>query len=135
MRSLAFLVVLSLSLAANATAQPLVLVSASYQKNIIALCELDGTVLWSHKTGGPKQGHAGHHEIQMLDNGNILFHDDWNTVKEMKLDGTVVWNYAGDNVHAFTRLRNGNTMIAESVCAYACETRREQQNCQENGYR
>ena len=66
------------------------------------------------KAGGPERGHAGHHEVQMLENGNILFHDDWDTVKEMKLDGTVVWSYKSSNVHAFTRMPNGNTMIAES---------------------
>ena len=116
MRSLAFAVlfVLPMSMTAWAQSKPLVLVSASYQKDIIALCELDGSVLWYHKTGGPKGGHAGHHEIQMLDNGNILYHDDWDVVKEMKLDGTEVWRYASSNVHAFTRMKNGNTMIAES---------------------
>lgn len=108
------LIVPSIVAPSAATAQPLVLVSASYQKDVIALCELDGTVLWSHKTGGPERGHAGHHEVQMLDNGNILFHDDWDVVKEMKLDGTIVWSYTGSGVHAFTRLSDGNTMIAES---------------------
>ena len=97
-----------------AYAQELFLVSASYGKNVIALCERDGSVLWQFKTAGGERGHAGHHEVQMLDNGNILFHDDWNTVKEIKLDGTVVWSYTSSNVHAFTRLANGNTMIAES---------------------
>jgi len=100
--------------ASAAPAQSLLLVSASYGKNVIALCERDGTVLWQFKTLGGTRGHAGHHEVQMLDNGNILFHDDWNTVKEMKLDGTVVWSYKSANVHAFTRLADGNTMIAES---------------------
>ena len=100
--------------ASAAQAQDLFLVSASYGKNVIALCERDGSVLWQFKTGGPQRGHTGHHEIQMLDNGHILFHDDWNTVKEMKLDGTVVWSYKSSNVHAFTRLADGNTMIAES---------------------
>lgn len=99
---------------ASAESKPLVLVSASYGKNVIALCELDGSVVWKHITGGPAQGHAGHHEIQMLDNGNVLFHDDWSTVKEMKLDGSVVWQYTGEGVHAFSRLDDGNTMIAES---------------------
>lgn len=93
---------------------PLLLVSASYGKNVMALCELNGTVIWRHETAGPERGHAGHHEIQMLENGNILYHDDWNVVKEMKLDGSEVWRYAGKDVHAFTRLKNGNTMIAES---------------------
>lgn len=114
MRFVSLAVILSIGLSAVAHAQPLVLVSASYQKDIIALCELDGTVLWSHNTGGPQRGHAGHHEVQMLDSGNILYHDDWDTVKEMQLDGTEVWSYTSKNVHAFTRLANGNTMIAES---------------------
>lgn len=107
-------VILAISSSSVALAKPLVLVSASYQKNVIALCELDGTVIWNHKTSGPDQGHAGHHEVQMLSNGNILFHDDWNVVKEIKLDGTEVWRFSGSDVHAFTRLENGNTMIAES---------------------
>lgn len=97
-----------------ADSAPLVLVSASYQKDLIALCELDGTVVWQFATGGPDQGHAGHHEVQMLDNGNVLYHDDWDNVKEVKLDGTPVWEYCGKGVHAFRRLSNGNTMIAES---------------------
>lgn len=99
---------------AFAEANPLVLVSASYGKNVVALCELDGTVIWKHATEGPEKGHAGHHEVQMLNNGNVLFHDDWDTVKELKLDGTVVWKFTGSGVHAFSRLDDGNTMIAES---------------------
>jgi outer membrane protein assembly factor BamB len=103
-----------LFVAASAQAQRLVLVSASYGKNILAICDAKGEVLWSHKTAGGARGHSGHHEVQMLSNGNILFHDDWNTVKEMQLDGKVVWSYKSSNVHAFTRLANGSTMIAES---------------------
>lgn len=99
---------------AYADSQPLVLVSASYQKNLVALCELDGTVIWRFATEGPAGGHAGHHEIQMLANGNVLYHDDWDQVKEIQLDGTEVWNYQGTGVHAFKRLGDGNTMVAES---------------------
>jgi len=94
--------------------KPLVLVSASYQKNILAICELDGTVIWQFETAGPEKGHAGHHEVQILNNGNILYHDDWTSVKEIRLDGTEVWKFDGSEVHAFTRLPNGDTMIAES---------------------
>ena len=78
--SLAALLISTVFVAA-AEAQELFLVSASYGNNVIALCERDGSVIWKFKTGGPKRGHAGHHEIQMLENGNILFHDDWDTVK------------------------------------------------------
>jgi outer membrane protein assembly factor BamB len=116
MRTICFMLTITATLAMSsiAQAQSLLLVSASYGKNVVALCERDGTVLWKFKTLGGNRGHAGHHEVQMLDNGNILFHDDWQTVKEMKLDGTVVWSYKSSDVHAFTRLADGNTMIAES---------------------
>jgi len=99
---------------AMAQTGPLILVSASYQKNVIALCELDGTVLWQFPTDGPERGHAGHHEVQMLDTGNVLYHDDWQSVKEIRLDGTEVWRYTGKDIHAFSRLPDGRTMIAES---------------------
>lgn len=122
-RTFAGLLVLLLT-CAQATAERLVLASASYQKNIVAICDADGKVLWSHKTAGPKTGHAGHHDLQFLDNGNILFHENWTNVIEMTLDKKIVWTYdsAAMNgnkgkpveVHAFRRLPNGLTMIAES---------------------
>jgi outer membrane protein assembly factor BamB len=109
---------------ATARAERLVLASASYGKNVVAIVDLKGKVVWSHKTSGGKGGHAGHHDIQLLGNGNILFHDNWTVTKEMKLDGTVVWEYDSAKmngnkgkrvgVHAFQRLANGHTMIVES---------------------
>ena len=107
-----------------AKADRLVLVGASYGKNILAITNADGKVLWSHKTAGPQRGHTGHHDVHMLPNGNILFHDTWTTLKEITLDKKVVWEYdcANSNgnkgkrvhVHAFARLHNGNTRIVES---------------------
>jgi PQQ-like domain len=107
-----------------AKAERLVLASASYGKNIVAICDADGKMIWSHKTAGPKSGHAGHHDIQLLDNGNVLFHENWTTIIEMTLDKKVVWTYDSATmngnkgkrveVHAFRRLPNGLTMIAES---------------------
>ena len=107
-----------------AKAERLVLVGASYGKNILAITNADGKVLWSHKTAGPQRGHTGHHDVHMLPNGNILFHDTWTTLKEITLDKKVVWEYdcANSNgnkgkrvhVHAFARLPNGNTRIVES---------------------
>ena len=61
----------------------LVLVSASYGKNILAITESDGKVIWSHKTGGPERGHTGHHDVHLLPNGNILYHDTWTKLTEM----------------------------------------------------
>ncbi len=111
-------------LAASAHAERLILASASYGKNIIAICDADGKVLWSHKTDGPKSGHAGHHDLQLLPNGNILFHDTWTKMQEITLNGEVVWSYdsatmngntgKGVHVHAFQRLPDGLTSITES---------------------
>ena len=105
-------------------ADRLVLVSASYGKNILAITEANGDVIWSHKTSGPEKGHAGHHDVHMLPNGNILFHETWQDVKEITLGKKIVMDYNcansnGNqgkrvNVHAFSRLANGHTQIVES---------------------
>src|SRR5262245_45638352 len=63
------------------------------------------------------------HDIVMLKNGNILFPTDRTTVVEMTPEKRVVWKhvakpkaaYSGKTeIHAFQRLDNGLTMIAES---------------------
>ena len=105
-------------------AERLVLVSASYGKNILAITEANGDVIWSYKTAGKEKGHAGHHDVHMLSNGNILFHETWQDVKEITLGKKIVWAYDCSNsngnqgkrvhVHAFSRLANGNTQIVES---------------------
>ena len=102
----------------------LVLVGASYGKNVLAICEADGTVLWKHDTAGPQRGHTGHHDVHYLKSGNILFHDTWTKTQEITLGKKVVWEYesakANGNegkrvdVHAFARFPDGTTMIAES---------------------
>lgn len=119
-----FVLLLFLLAIKTAQAERLVLVSASYGKNVVAICDAKGKVLWSHKTAGPMKGHAGHHDVQLLPNGNILFHDTWTKLTELTLDKKVVWTYdsasmngnAGKrvDVHAFARRSNGNTVIVES---------------------
>ena len=98
--------------------------SASYGKNILAITESNGDVIWSYNTAGREKGHAGHHDVHMLKNGNILFHETWQDVKEINLNKEIVWKYdcatengnqgRGVNVHAFSRLANGITQIVES---------------------
>ena len=88
------------------------------------ITDRDGDVIWSHKTAGPKQGHTGHHDVHLLPNGNILYHDSWTKLTEMTLGKKVVWTYDSASmngnkgkrvdVHAFARLKNGNTSIVES---------------------
>jgi hypothetical protein len=109
----------------SAAEDRLVLVSASYGKNVVAICEPNGDVIWKHDTPGPKKGHAGHHDVHLLKNGNILYHDSWTKTKEITLGGKVVWQYDSAirngnkgkrvNVHAFARLANGETVIVESA--------------------
>ncbi|MCH8047848.1 MAG: hypothetical protein IID44_29490, partial [Planctomycetes bacterium] len=92
-------------------------------------------VLWSHKTGGPTRGHTGHHDVHLLANGNILYHDSWAKLTEMTLDKKVVWTYDSAtmngnrgkrvDVHAFARLPNGNTMITESGVGRIIEVDRD----------
>ncbi|MGY8675369.1 MAG: outer membrane protein assembly factor BamB family protein [Verrucomicrobiia bacterium] len=118
--ALTFLAVISV----RAADDRLVLVSASYGKNVVAICDAKGDVIWKHDTPGPQKGHAGHHDVHLLKNGNILFHDSWTKTKEITLGGKVVWEYdsATQNgnqgkrvdVHAFARLDNGDTVIVES---------------------
>ncbi|WP_145450931.1 beta-propeller domain-containing protein [Gimesia panareensis] len=130
-----FALVIALLMTSVASAERLVLVSASYQKNILAICDTKGKVLWSYETEGPAKGHAGHHDVQLLPNGNILFHDSWTGLKEISLAKKVVWTYdsaksngnAGKrvDVHAFKRLPNGNTVIVESGVGRIIEVDRD----------
>ena len=40
-----------------------------------------------------EKGHAGHHDVHMLSNGNILFHETWQDVKEITLGKKIVMDY------------------------------------------
>ncbi|MCH2064273.1 MAG: PQQ-binding-like beta-propeller repeat protein [Roseibacillus sp.] len=123
-RLAALILPLLLFCSAHAKDDRLVLLGVSYGKNLVAICEMDGTVLWKHDTAGPKRGHTGHHDIHLLENGNVLFHDTWTKTQEITLGKKVVWEYesAQENgnkgkrvdVHAFKRFSDGSTMIAES---------------------
>ncbi len=120
---LAICVVVSTTIAADADDR-LVLVGASYGKNVLAICESNGNVIWKYDTAGPQKGHAGHHDVHLLPNGNILFHDSWTKTQEITLGKEVVWEYDSAtmngnegkkvDVHAFDRLSNGETVIVES---------------------
>ena len=123
MKSLIVLILVLFSFGST-YAERLVLVSASYGKNILAITDANGKVLWKFKTNGPQKGHVGHHDVHMLKNGNILYHDDWTRIKEISLNLEKKWQYDSGksngnhgkrvDVHAFARLENGNTRIVES---------------------
>src|SRR5689334_22088626 len=63
------------------------------------------------------------HDIAMLPNGNVLLHTGPAAIVEMSPDKKVVWEYHAQpkapyngpvEIHAFQRLKDGLTMIAET---------------------
>jgi hypothetical protein len=73
------------------------------------------------------------HDLALLPNGNILFPTAPNTVVEMTRGKEVVWKYEAKpkdgykgriEIHAFQRLDNENTMVAESGNARIVEVDR-----------
>ncbi|HRQ87770.1 MAG TPA: PQQ-binding-like beta-propeller repeat protein [Bacteroidia bacterium] len=86
------------------------------------LCIVDpgdgNKVLWHHPLGAV-------HDLHLLPNGNFLTQDGWPRVIELNLAKEIVWDYdasttnrsEGDGkveIHAFQRLADGSTLIAES---------------------
>lgn len=95
----------------------------------LAIVEANGEVSWEMDWGGI-------HDIHLLDNGNILTRRGPATTVEIDpKTKQVVWEYdsAKSNgnegkrieVHAFERLSDGNTMIAESGAGRIIEVDRE----------
>lgn len=83
----------------------------------VAIVGPGGEVEWEV----PCQGSA--HDLALLPNGNILFPKNSTTIVEMTPKKDVVWSYVSRpkdgyrgavEVHAFQRLADGSTMIAES---------------------
>src|SRR5687768_13458975 len=99
------------------TGTPRRLIAADYQKKLIAIIDEKNEVQWQEKIKDI-------HDVTVLESGNSLRHPDWTTIIEMSRDKKVVWKYdaakmngnAGKKVevHAFQRLHDGVTMIAES---------------------
>jgi hypothetical protein len=83
----------------------------------LAIVAPDGSLEWEIKVGAI-------HDASLLPNGHILFQQGWTKIVEVAPDKKVVWEYdAGKmngnegkrvEVHAFQRLGDGLTMIAES---------------------
>ena len=99
-----------------------------YSKQIAAIVGPKGDIQWQHKIGDI-------HDAWLLPSGNVLTQTDWRTIVELTPDGQVAWKYdasqANGNagkpveVHAFQRLADGSTMIAESGPARIIEVDKE----------
>ena len=86
-------------------------------KNRVAIVGTDGKIEWEVECK------YNSHDIHLLPNGNLLLHTAVATVTEMTPKKEVVWKYEAKpkdgykgrvEVHAFQRLADGNTMVAES---------------------
>lgn len=83
----------------------------------VAVVAADGKVEWEF----PNTHDV--HDLWLLPNGNVLTHTSHITVVEISPEKTIVWKYEARpkpgyrgkvEVHAFQRLPDGNTMVAES---------------------
>ncbi|MFO0852341.1 MAG: PQQ-binding-like beta-propeller repeat protein [Gemmataceae bacterium] len=82
----------------------------------VAIISRDGKVEWEF----PNKHDV--HDLHLLPNGNVLTHTSHTTVVEISPDKQIVWKYEAKpvkpggkvEVHAFQRLPDGNTMVAES---------------------
>lgn len=88
-----------------------------WDKNHIAIVNAKGDVEWEYPSEASSM-----HDIQLLPNGNILFHNG-TAVREVTREKKIVWEYVSKpkegytgrvTVHSFERVPNGLTMIAES---------------------
>lgn len=129
MKRLAFLInLLVATLAADAAPPTRVFLAADSSKRTIAQIDESGETAWSRKIGPL-------HDLHRLSNGHTLLQDSWTHLLEMNKDGEVVWEYDAAKrngnvgrkveVHAFQRLANGDTMIAESGPGRIIEVDRE----------
>ncbi|HEY0551753.1 MAG TPA: PQQ-binding-like beta-propeller repeat protein, partial [Verrucomicrobiae bacterium] len=113
-----------IQLHAEQTGPPRRVLGADDSTRKLAIIAPDGAVEWEMKVGAI-------HDASMLPNGNILFQQGWTKIVEVTPDKKTVWEYdAGKmngnegkrvEVHAFQRLDNGMTLIAESGLARIIE--------------
>ena len=100
-------------------AEPVVhrVLAADRGKGHIAILGVDGKVEWEMENKHDV------HDLHLLPNGNILTHTSPTSVVEINPKKEIVWKYEAKpkegykgriEIHAFQRLDDGNTMVAES---------------------
>ena len=93
-------------------------IAADSSKSRVAIIGADGKTEWEYKIGPL-------HDLHVLPNGNVLLQITWTEVLEINpKNDEVVWRYdaakRAENkgqrleIHAFQRLADGTTMVAES---------------------
>lgn len=105
------------------------LITADSSKGRIAIIAADGKTEWEYKIGPL-------HDLHVLSNGHVLFQTSWTRLVEVDpKTNKVVWEYDSAKlngnegksveVHAFQRLDDGVTMIAESGVSRIIEVDRD----------
>jgi len=113
---------------AEQTGKPRRVLAADDSTHRLAIVAPDGSLEWQTEVGAI-------HDASVLPNGNILFQQGWTRIIEVTPAKQTVWEYdAGKmngneghrvEVHAFQRLEDGLTMIAESGRARIIEVDRQ----------
>jgi hypothetical protein len=123
------LVLLALAPVAAADEAPSYRVLAA-DKGHVAVVNARGEVEWEAPAA------AEVHDLALLPNGNVLFPTDPTTVVEMTPEKKVVWQHVAKpkegykgrvEIHAFQRLADGRTLIAESGNARLIEVDQDDQ--------
>jgi len=109
---------------AEQTGKPRRLLAADDSTHRLAIVAADGSLEWEVPVGAI-------HDGSVLPNGNVLFQQGWTKIVEMTPEKQMVWEYDAAKmngnegkrveVHAFQRLDDGITMIAESGTARIIE--------------
>lgn len=107
----------TLSLLAAQTGTPRRILAGDDSTRRLAIVAPDGSLEWELPV-------TAIHDAHILPSGNILTQQGWQRIVEVAPDKKVVWEYDSGKqngnegkrveVHAFQRLANGRTMIAES---------------------
>jgi hypothetical protein len=93
------------------------LLAADREKGHVCILSADGKVEWEF----PNKHDV--HDLWLLPNGNVLTHTSPTNVVEVNPKKEIVWKYEAKpkagytgrvEIHAFQRLADGNTMVAES---------------------
>jgi len=93
-------------------------IAADSSKSRVAIIDENGKTEWERKIGGL-------HDLHVLPGGNVLLQTSWTEVAEINpASNKIVWSYDAKKrpendgqrleIHAFQRLANGSTMVAES---------------------
>jgi outer membrane protein assembly factor BamB len=111
------LLILSLAFPLSVTAETPAYRVLGADNGRVAIVKSDGTVEWEYAN------RAEVHDVHLLANGNVLFTAGPRKVVELSKEKKVVWEYESKQkegykgrieIHAFERLPDGTTMIAES---------------------